>query len=417
MVVWRGGAMTKQTRTRFLALIIGLAVGVRVALAIVHGFPFPDSRDYDALARTIVAGGPYQVNHLYATRMPGYPIFVAVIYAIFGAPAPDDLSLPVLIAQGILGGITVWLTYSIGRRISVRVGLIAALLAALDPLCIGFSATMLTESCFTLLLLVAIWLAVRLIERPHVALWLLLGAVWGAGVYFRASALWGIVLITAWVAWMQFRSERKTALKASLGGAAAAVAIACLMLLPWCLRNEQIFHGGFFRLTTLEGISLYEAVYPEADGSPRQNLIQPPPEMQQLNEAQLNDEWSRRAWGYVLGDPGRMLKLAAIKIARTWAPWFNTSEIPSPALFWGMTIFYVPLFAGAIFGIATRGAPKYMTGLLLAPIVYFTLVHAFYLGSVRYRAPLMPLVCIRAATGIMTLWQRIQGKPRPLATV
>ena len=43
---------------------------------------------------------------------------------------------------------------------------------------------------------------------------------------------------------------------------------------------------------------------------------------------------------------------------------------------------------------------------LLLPVAYFTLLHLVFVGSVRYRVPVMPLVEILAAWGVVCLWRR-----------
>jgi hypothetical protein len=161
----------------------------------------------------------------------------------------------------------------------------------------------------------------------------------------------------------------------------------------------------------LEGISLYEAVYAGADGGPKQDVIPLPAEMREMNEVQRNDEWSRRAWKEIWEHPGRVMWLAARKVGRTWTPFLNAGEFQNPLIQAGMGLWHVPLFILALLGIFGRGVGTKMKWLLLTPVLYFTAVHGLFLGSVRYRVPLMPIVCIFAAAGIAELWRRI-GKRR-----
>jgi len=65
-----------------------------------------------------------------------------------------------------------------------------------------------------------------------------------------------------------------------------------------------------------------------------------------------------------------------------------------------MTLWNVPVLALALLGLGL-GMRRDVAVLLVIPIGYFTAVHALFLGSVRYRAPLMPLVCILTANGIV----------------
>ncbi len=404
---------------RPLLFLIGFAITVRLLLALAHPFLLPDSTDYDTLAKAILHGEPYEANGLLATRMPGYPLFVAGIYFLLG---PSIKS--VLIVQSLLSAATIWLVYAIARRISLTAALIAAALAACDPLSIGFTAAFLSEMPFTLLFLLALWLFVRMMERPTFGKWLLIGLIWGAAVYMRASALWCILPLAAWTLYQTQRRTHSPAppshthifharLLPNLLGALLAVLIVFVTLLPWQTRNFSLFHTGFFRLTTLEGISLYEAVYPDADGSPKQDILRLPPDMRGLNEAERNDERSRRAWHYIRTDPLRIADLALKKIARTWSPWLNAAEFQNPRLQLLIGAWYLPFFILSLIGVTLARFPFRLKILLLIPVAYFTAVHSLFLGSVRYRVPLMPLLCIFAAAGIVELIDRVRRRKRP----
>jgi hypothetical protein len=225
--------------------------------------------------------------------------------------------------------------------------------------------------------------------------------LWAVAVYLRAAALWAIVPLTAWLAWTTRRALPPVW---RIVLPILTIATVFALLTPWLTRNYRHFHTGPLRLTTLEGISLYEAVYPDADGGPKQDILLLPPEMQNLDEAQRNDEWSRRAWQYVRSDPLRIAKLALIKIGRTWSPWLNASEFRIGPILWALTLWYSFLFAAGLTELARRWSPDRapIWLLLLIPVVYFTAVHALFLGSVRYRVPLTPLVCLFAAAGIFS---------------
>jgi hypothetical protein len=201
-----------------------------------------------------------------------------------------------------------------------------------------------------------------------------------------------------------------------VAGVLCAIAVVFVLLMPWQVRNYQRFGSGYFRLTTLEGISLYEAVYEGADGGPKQDKIPLPTEMAQLNEAQRNDEWARRARQEIMHHPARTAWLAVRKVLRTWTPFLNAGEFQNVFIQAVMGLWHIPLFLLAIVGVVKGITARRARWLLLAPIAYFTAVHAVFLGSVRYRVPLMPLVCIFAAAGIVWLSSR-RAKPGGSAVV
>ena len=76
-----------QRSATAVVVMMLIAFILRAALAVMHPMSFPDSRDYSALAHTILTGGAYEVRGLQATRLPGYPVYMAAIEQVFG-PAP-----------------------------------------------------------------------------------------------------------------------------------------------------------------------------------------------------------------------------------------------------------------------------------------------------------------------------------------
>ena len=448
-----------------LGAILLAALALRCGFVSSHQYIFDDSRDYLALAGTILSGQDYQVHGLYATRMPGYPVLLAGLLWLRPSFAF------ILYAQAIIGGLSCGVLYLIGRRLSPWIGLIGAALLAVDPLQIGFCAAILTEIPFTLVLLVTLWLLTRLLTDRQLIGWPLLGLVWGVAIYLRAAAFWliwplGLTVVVAWVV-LSVRQDGlrwHATLRRGLMGFLFAWVVVLATLYPWNVRNTARF-GPHHWLTTLEGISLYEAVYPQADGGPRQDKILVPPalaaplddggvgEVKGVSEAQLNDEWMTQAKTCLWQEPGRMLHLAFVKIGRTWSPLFHAGQDGGPdagfqnapvqgvLASWSVLTYLLAIVGMAL--VYTRnatpvtrasrppsdasGAPThppartaetpalrqdgvYLGLLILLPIVYFTLLHAVFIGSVRYRVPVLPLVDLLAALGIVGLWQALRRR-------
>ena len=374
-----------------LAIIFFTGLGLRAALAWLHPMMLPDSVDYLALAHRILHGQSYRVTGMYAKRMPGYPVFLAAV----GLAGGLNLHL-ILLIQAVFGALVSLVVFAISRPMGTAVGLLAALFTAVDPLCVGFSAAILTEIPFMLLLVLSLWLLIQLLSRPASAWrWLLFSICFATGVYVRAEAALSIFPLLGWIIWIHRRSPQ---LRHAVGGAMASMAIVTLILLPWWIRNYHLFHQDFFRFTTLQGISLYESVYSGATGGPRQSDIVRPPAIQNLPEGQRDTAWTRRAFADVFDHPLRMVRLAFVKIGRTWSPWLHARGYSRPWLNALLCLWYVPIFLLALAGLPVLGTWRGPAGILLIGILYFTAMHAIFLGSVRYRVPVMPLVFIFAAT-------------------
>ena len=390
---------------RAVAGIFLFALIVRIIAALVHPYYLPDSADYSALAKAVVAGHRYEIHGQLARRMPGYPIFLAGFYALFGFR-----HLPVLLAQGVFSALTTSFTSLFGRYVSPATGLLAGALAAVDPLGIGFSASLLTEPLFTCIFVVSLFLFFKILQNPNRwGLWISFAFLWAIGIYIRAETslclfpllLWGVVVARQ-------SADRKNCVLGSI----LTVLLVGVCLLPWWMRNDRLFHQDFFRFTTMQGISLYESVYSGATGGPRQSDLVIPPSIRRLNESQRDLAWTHRAFTDMVKHPVRVVKLAFVKIARTWSPWLHARGYANIWLNIALTLWYGPLFILAIIGLFRYPLRSPLFGVLMVPIVYFTLMHAVFLGSVRYRVPVMPLVVVFAAMGMAPVIRRTQDSAR-----
>ena len=122
----------------WLAIIILSAFLIRLLAAVcwdvyfAHGgFVYGDSDGYWTLAQNIASGKPYEYYGRQIFRMPGYPLFLAALQAIFGT------NVPILygrIAGAVLGAFCVWEIWAIARLLyGEKSGLIAAAIAAIYP--------------------------------------------------------------------------------------------------------------------------------------------------------------------------------------------------------------------------------------------------------------------------------------------
>jgi 4-amino-4-deoxy-L-arabinose transferase-like glycosyltransferase len=390
---------TPVLRPRTLAfnamlMIVLAGVLIRILLSLVHPLTFPDSLDYLHLATCVEHGDPYRVTGMYAKRLPGYPIFMAGVLLLDGGR-----EMGILICQAILSGWMIYLVWRIGCRIDPMVGLLAAAMAAFDPLLIGFSASYLSEIPFTAIFVFTLLVFVRLCERDERwGLACTLGILFALCIYIRAEIALCIFPLLIWYIFMAIGTQRWRRIVQSL----VIVLIIVAGMMPWWIRNWELFHSNFFRFSTLEGISLYESVYHGATGGPRQSDIKWPAYMKKLNESQRDNRWTAMSFRIIEHHPIRILRLAVIKIGRTWSPWLHAKGFRNIWVNGILTIWYGLEYLLAIFGVRRlwKDHSKVLLGITLIPIFYLTAMHAIFLGSVRYRVPLIPLIGLLAAVGL-----------------
>lgn len=174
-------------------------------------------------------------------RLPGYPLFLALVFRIFGWGNINAV-LSVQIGFDLLG---CWLIASYVRDgVSRRAGTIALVLAALCPFTAAYSTMALTECLSVFGMSLAMWACGRLLRaqaegrRDFGALVWVSTAMAMAMLLRPDGALVGAAVTGAilWYGWRQGRVM--PALKAAL----LCGVLAVVPLAPWALRNWSTFH-------------------------------------------------------------------------------------------------------------------------------------------------------------------------------
>jgi 4-amino-4-deoxy-L-arabinose transferase-like glycosyltransferase len=400
------------TIAKQLALVLILALALRLAAGwwwhsrLCGQFAFGDSLSYWLLAQTIADGRPYehQAPEAKIFRTPGYPILLTPIFCLLG----NDASVFWARAEGAVFGVLAilgvwWLAHDL---FGARAGLLAAVVAGVEPGAIASSVLVLSEAPFIplmlaqLILAIAAWKASSM--RRSILLAVLAGIVAGMATLVRPS--WLLFTPLAAAAALVASKER---LRHLAFGAAMILGLIAAML-PWWIRNAQL--TGHFVPTTLQiGASLYDGLNPAATGAsqmdfvpafvdaerhaPRATAAQPADTFeyrldQRLREAALT--WARE-------HPARALELAWVKLLRMWNFWPNERSFSTWPIRLTVAVSYLPLLVLGICGAwktLDRGWPYV---LLWLPAVYFTLLHVVFVSSIRYRQPPMMLLIVLAA--------------------
>jgi len=432
---------------------LALAVIVQLALALRLGFiltrtdsvaalsELPDQTEYLQIGRNLSTGDGLQFTdprfgqEVWAYRTPGYPLLVAV--------CGGRLAL-IRLTQALLDTSTIIAVYLLARNwLGEGTSLLAAALAAVNPLSIYFSGMILSESLFTAML---IWGMVLMTRRAWFAGTILLAM----SVLVRPSAL-ALPAILSMFARGKSPTEspfsrrtrwhrRGAALLSQCIRIGAAAILTALVLLPWAWRNHQLL-GEWIWTSTNSGVTQYDGFHPGATGASDQDFLRDMPELAAMTEVQRSNYLGEKAREFIQSHPLECLKLAVLKIARLWSPMPLSAQYSRPVYVAVELAYALPLFIFAIVGLmrngwrshigdewhstptltlplSTRGGDNEVDSMphalglprngwrsgarrfLLAPALYFTLIHAASVASLRYRAPLEPLLAIPAAFAI-----------------
>ena len=263
---------------RHLAIGIALtiaAAGFRLFLALrLPNDDDDDGRFYAQIARNLLdhrgysgeEEEPYVPTYV---RVPGYPVFLAGVYSVFGR----DNNTAVRFIQILLDLVTCWLAALLAvawapvawelekRR---RAMLIALALAAACPFSAIYVTTILTETWATLLVAAFVLVATLGLKskrcKTSAALWLAAGLLAGVATMFRPdSALFlggaGVMLLIAGLVQTFARVRRSSEEPGREGirpilatiGATTLVSLLAVtigfasVLAPWTIRNARVF--------------------------------------------------------------------------------------------------------------------------------------------------------------------------------
>jgi hypothetical protein len=174
---------------------------------------------------------------------------------------------------------------------------------------------------------------------------------------------------------------------------------------PWAYRNRRLTgHWVFTTLTT--GWSLYEACGPYADGGPAMHKTDWPEEINGKSEYVQDRILKQKAVEYAREHPGRTFWLALVKFKRLWNVVPNYAEYRKPLYVLVSIVSYCPVLLLGVLGLFA--ARKEIRGwlFLFLPILYVTLLHTVFVGSVRYREPITALLAILGAHYLIILRSR-----------
>jgi hypothetical protein len=416
-------------RARDLALAVLVGVLFRLLLLALSGNPEPqhDEKTYLFLA---VEWNRFGVCLDWERFLwpPGYPWLLAAALNGFGTGALVAVKVAQCVADGLVGLSVALLA---ARWFSARAGTAAAWGWALFVPLAAYTHFLFTESLFLALFAPALLLLVRAADaEPARALRdaAIAGALLGLALLMRELALWLGIVGSAWLAF----AARRHGVGAALQRALLVPLAAAVVVLPWTLRNvdvygravpsgmtlaENCFKGLNRDYRNLELLALEGRKETEGASFGRPSLVAPPSapawerpvELERMADRQR--ETIERGLDYARADPSWFLRVGVQKLADLVAPRSfllralalrdYPGPIAQPAIARPLvalsTIEHVAALLLAAVGLAAaRDARARALALLVIGLVLAT---GFLVALSRYFLPAMPLVLALAAGG------------------
>jgi 4-amino-4-deoxy-L-arabinose transferase-like glycosyltransferase len=439
-----------------------IASAAAIILRLIFLFRFPgvvtDSFIYGDIAKNWLLHGVYGLGaggDLAPTyiRLPGYPAFLACVFAIFGM----DHYRAVLVLQMFADVGTCFICASIAfRLLGPRSAKAAFLLAALCPFLADYTAAALTETLEVFFTALTLDLVLRALQDgSRYRFWLGSGAACGAAILLRPDGALLLIAIEGYVAgkFLQqklSRSPVSSYRKLVAGGLLLAV-ISVIPLAPWAVRNWRVFHRfqplapryaneedefvpmGFNRWvkTWIADYTSVEEVYWPVPGSaldvtklPRRAFDTPKQYDQtaalidEYNDLlhvspELDDRFEGLAAQRIRAHPfGYYLQLPLLRITDMWlrprteklpcdSRWWELNDEPQ----WSALAIALGVLNLAYVGCAVGGWVRSHNLTLIGVLVLFVTLRSAFLGSLenpepRYTLEMYPVVIVFAASAI-----------------
>lgn len=367
-----------------------------------------DSKEYLAIARSISQGEGYAIlgesfegfesfQGEVPTRMrqPGYPFYLGLFYWSLG-----EHVLIVQLSQIVLNGLTLILTFLVGGVVfgdRLWRGTIVGL-ALYFPLWLT-SSHILTESLFTFLLMLSMFLLQRAIHSEKIACFALSGVVLGIAFLTRPIAL-PLCLLSLFPICFYAKLRK-------------AIVFWCVLLVaflaaifPWFLRNAIVL-GDYTPLSTDGGWGFWVTSVKEEEpkwlSSPEfRSMVQE----DYYHGREANGRFVDSAIKNIKADPLGYLMKSAKRVVWTWSYFPGSQAYRNNALVFGLfSGVQIILLLSAVFGIFTLDVNA--VAYYLLPAITLSCALVFHKGFSRLIIPAMPFVLVLSGQGFWWLKQKV----------
>jgi 4-amino-4-deoxy-L-arabinose transferase-like glycosyltransferase len=384
-----------------------------------------DEFQYLALAKCLSSGPGYAMSpgEPSAVRVPGYPIYLAALFRIFGSSVRVAL-----LGNALLVALLPALTFALAKpAFGRKAAVVAAFFCAFDPGLYFFGLSVAySEALFAVLLCAGtlMWQRAqspdpeKVLEsdlsvaksgtgrsadlpetRRPLFFSLAAGILFGAVSLTRAGMLGLPFLIVA----IEFMVRRQNLF---FKRAAVFVVAFAFTLLPWPLRNHAVM-GAWIVSSTNDGVTLLGSVL--AAKQHRGDWLNPAevaPEYARVQRMPDGIERDRAETRLAIGElkkisPVTLLEVAVKRVLRLWVPLIRiVTDDVGPKANLAVNLFYFPAMLLAAFGLwKARHNPAIIP--LWTVCLYLTLLAALSWGGTRFRYGVEPFLAIFAAYGLL----------------
>jgi hypothetical protein len=408
--------MPLKNNTIFLILILGLILRIMWLLFVPGNF-IESSDDYDKIAQNIIAGHGFRIfeDKPTAERMPIYPLFLVLIYKIFGRNIPL-----VCYIQACIDMLTCFVFYKVVLMIfeSSRVALIAALIFALYMPYYSIVGVIMNEILFNLVFWIFVYFFFKNFRNLTQKNSFFLGLLLAVSSLIRETPF--LLIIPLILTPLIMKKFHKSSFKL-----ASFIALGFLLLyIPWFVRSTIAFKK-IVILSTHSGFNLYTNYkIPEAKkGEPDAVIdLDTYSKLSQKTEVDMDKELMKRAISIMIEKPLHTLQIFCMNFFDFWLnlTFFLEQRVikyypVGPKVFafsYTIIFFNVLILSTALFGLySLKTKWKIDYTIMMIFVGYFNLLQMVFMTVVRHSMPVIPFMMMFSSYYTLSLIDR--KKPFP----
>lgn len=366
---------------------------------LIYIFDIPKgSMDYHYLAQNLLSGNGYVLEpdgppNLW--RPPLYPFFLAGIYGFFG-----QNHVVLVLTQIFFDLISCVILFLIGKTIFDRkTAFIAVMVWGFYPFSTYYTARIMTEPMFTLLLALLIYVIIKTKDNISGKMAFSIGAIQAFICLCKASMLYTLPLVAIYLFGI-----RKIRQYVTLRNIFLLFLGFFLFVSPWTIRNYFVSER-FILISTPGGYAFWSGNYFLTDGRDDDELS--PYQLELLEEARkgiaTNDKdfmapensilFLKATIENIKSKPNEFVKLTFKKFLRFWYSIFHPKVKGFQV--W-VTILQLGILIPGFFGVYRAVKNNKNVFPILMIILYLVIIHTITSSTLRYSIPIMPYMVLFA---------------------
>ena len=404
--------MYTLTPYKWFMLICCIAIIIRFfLLCTINVKQVSDFQEYHDFAKQIASGEGYMRHGQPTAWFPiGYPLFLSLLYRICG-----QYELAGQLSNVFLSLVIIIATYYIATKLfSPTTAKLASLLVAIWPNLLAYTGLLCSDILFSSIFIVMLAILIYVTRKNYIP-YMLIGLLFGLSTLTRTGFALFIIVVLCYL----FINRANQAFHLFSIRIVLLLLTSILVFAPWWIRNYQVFDH-FIPLSTNGGFNFWlgNVQLTQSNDPGTMDTVWPD------TEYAMSSHGYKLGWNYIKKNPAAFLHQLPIKAINLFIldisgwRWLkqgsSSTKVPFFLLIAFSQLFYMLmiLFAGIGFFFTGKYFLNYFKMghyLMIATLCYWIVIHCIFFGKDRYHLPLIPIMAIYAAQGLLGIFNHLNN--------